>query len=513
MRKANLNIEVYRDSVLGCWMGKNVGGTLGTPFEGTHEMPQVDFYTEELDGRPLANDDLDLQLIWLQAAEDYGIYHLTPRILAEYWLNFVAAPMGEYRNCISNLQSGFYPPLSGSCNNDALRWSNGGWIRSEIWACFFPGSPDEAARYAYIDACADHEGEGIWAEVFTASLESAAFINHDIFQLLKLALARIEPDCRIGKSVKYAMHLYSAGTEFATARNKMVEFNQETGFFQAPQNIGFLVLALLYGNGDFEKTILNAVRCGDDTDCTAATAGAVLGIIHGINALPAKWCDPVGKDIITKCLSGFGMQIPKNIMELTERTIAVAERALPENPALINISNAPNDFTEFYITDKSETPKLIGMRSPYEVSLEMPFARVGAVLVNGPQIVSGESKQIHFILHSISQIMGTLKIELLMPETWKAEPCCSLLVSGIGLGPQGGEVECSIIPGEIYEPVTFLPVRFTMFGRSMPEIRMIPLQLRGSVDSRIITRNGDEYVRQALRRGDKKIFPQQELSF
>ena len=68
-------ISDFTSKVRGCWLGKNIGGTLGAPFEGQQEFQDVSFYTQEnLNGNPEPNDDLDLQLIWLTLAEYYGIY-------------------------------------------------------------------------------------------------------------------------------------------------------------------------------------------------------------------------------------------------------------------------------------------------------------------------------------------------------------------------------------------------------------------------------------------------------
>ncbi|MGQ9663061.1 MAG: ADP-ribosylglycohydrolase family protein, partial [Kiritimatiellia bacterium] len=79
-----LNRESYRDKVLGCWLGKNVGGTLGAPFEWRRQINNVSFYTQNLGGEPLPNDDLDIQLVWLRALEERGIV-LRAATLAEYW--------------------------------------------------------------------------------------------------------------------------------------------------------------------------------------------------------------------------------------------------------------------------------------------------------------------------------------------------------------------------------------------------------------------------------------------
>ena len=155
-----INLEEYRDKVLGCWTGKNIGGTLGAPFEWQREVNDIDFYTQDLKGSPEPNDDLDLQLVWLHAIQDHGIDNITAPLLGEYWLGNINGPWNEYGTCKINMQAGLMPPLSGSCNNDRWKYSNGAWIRSEIWACCFPGEPDKVIKFAYMDACVDHCGEG-----------------------------------------------------------------------------------------------------------------------------------------------------------------------------------------------------------------------------------------------------------------------------------------------------------------------------------------------------------------
>ena len=84
-----LEYPVYRDKVMGCWAGKNVGGVLGAPFECKRQFNgDVDFYTQDLSKGPVPNDDLDLQIVWLAAVERYG-RNVNASILGEYWLSFV----------------------------------------------------------------------------------------------------------------------------------------------------------------------------------------------------------------------------------------------------------------------------------------------------------------------------------------------------------------------------------------------------------------------------------------
>ena len=83
-----LNREEYRDKVYACWIGKNIGGTMGGPYEAKTELLDIKGF-ETGSGAPLPNDDLDLQLIWLKAMEEYGPYQLSSQVLAEYWISFI----------------------------------------------------------------------------------------------------------------------------------------------------------------------------------------------------------------------------------------------------------------------------------------------------------------------------------------------------------------------------------------------------------------------------------------
>ena len=172
-----LTFKEYKDKVKACWLGKNIGGTLGAPFEGYRGVYDVTYYTHDLARGVLPNDDLDLQLIWLHAAERYG-KSLNAEILGEYWISYVTADWSEYGAGKNNLRYGLMPPISGWYKNHN-KDSCGCFIRSELWACLAPGHPEIAVRYAYEDAICDHADEGMYGEIFCAALESAAFVEND----------------------------------------------------------------------------------------------------------------------------------------------------------------------------------------------------------------------------------------------------------------------------------------------------------------------------------------------
>ena len=208
-----LQLNELRDKLAGCWTGKNVGGVLGAPFECKRMIPNVDFYVQDLTQGPPANDDLDLQIVWLAAVERYG-RNVNASILGEYWLSYVIPNWVEYGTGKANLKAGIVPPMCGDVDN-TYKNSNGCWIRSELWACLAPGHPEIATRYAFEDAIVDHADEGMYAEIFTSAIQSAAFVENDREKLEK----EIDAVSRIGGKVEFC-----EATELPFATSGAVRF-------------------------------------------------------------------------------------------------------------------------------------------------------------------------------------------------------------------------------------------------------------------------------------------------
>ena len=338
--------ELY-DKIYACWIGKSIGGTLGTPFEGRQELLDVTGFNSP-PGKPLPNDDLDLQLIWLRALENHGPLGINERVLGEYWINYIPPHWNEYGIGKNNMKAGLLPPLSGDYNN-AWKHSNGAWIRSEIWACCTPGRPDLVTKYAYYDACVDHGmGEGTYAEIFTATVESAAFVENDREKLIDIGLSYIPPDCRTARSIGIVLDGYKQKLDWKTLREQVIKDSADLGWFQAPANVAFTVLGWLYGEGDFKESLLIAVNCGDDTDCTAATLGSILGIIGGYESIPKDWIAYVGDDIISVAIDrGSIWNLPLTCTDLAEQTLAMTRQVLMAHKTGVNIGEGETDLSDF----------------------------------------------------------------------------------------------------------------------------------------------------------------------
>ena len=412
----------YRDRVLGCWLGKNIGGTLGMPMEWERKKNDVTYYTHDITGDPLPNDDLDIQILWLLALEEKGL-NVDAKILGEYFNEYMIFTHAEYGTAQTNLRAGLQPPVSGSFNN-CFKDSCGSYIRSDIWACLYPGYPELAAKYAFEDALVDHgNGEGVYAEVFVAAMESAAFYETDIRKLIDIGLSYIPKDCAVSKVIRDAITTYDNGMSMEESREYIMKnyighlewhaisdedeakgYNEGKMGWDVPSNIMIIIYGLLYGEGSFEKAMCTAVNYGEDTDCTAGTIAALYGIMYGRSIFDEKWVAPIGNKIVTVSINPFLMygKIPKTVEELTDRVSVLHEQAFLEN-----------ELTEWDGQDFYAKPYFKNIYDEMKVvRYNFPYLNVRLDYCGDPVIVSGEPKKIKFILSNTSKAITSDRVNV-----------------------------------------------------------------------------------------------------
>lgn len=426
------NRKELRDKIYACWLGKNIGGTIGTPFEGQRQINDVKGFNSP-PGNPLPNDDLDLQLVWLRAMDEQGPDKIDNKLLGQYWMNYIGPHWNEYGVCKSNMRSGFLPPMSGSFQNERWMHSNGAWIRTEIWACTHPATVEKAIRLSFADASVDHGfGEGSYGAIFVAAMESAAFMIRDLDTLIKIGLSKIPENCRVARSVRLVCDCYRRGVDWKDTRNAVVHDNEDLGWFQAPANIAFAILGLLYGEGDFKKSVLLAVDCGDDTDCTGATVGALLGIMHGTKIIPEDWAAYIGESIVTVAIiRGIGY-FPATCNELTDAVMhlipACTRTPLPELASKgpwFTITDEETSFGELNAESfmGDDFCKRTFSRSPWSVEFENILYTVVAGFDREPVIAPNGEIKVRLSVHMKPNCpqQNHFYIRWLLPEGFRAE--------------------------------------------------------------------------------------------
>ena len=285
--------ERYRQRVAGCWLGKAVGGTLGLPVDGSREPLSLSFY-DPIPTDIVPSDDVEIQALFVSALDELEEPGVGRKLLTATWKESIESASDEYGIAKRNLAFGLTPPLSGAYDN----WFNsamGGAARSELWACLAPDNMDVAAAYAYEDAMVDHAGEGIWAEVFLASLQSGAFADGPVDgdALLDSALSQAPRNSRVYGVVTDTRAWWSETHDTAIVRERIVEKYDCPNYTDVAMNIAFIILGLLAGEGDFETSVCTTVNCGMATRTNGGAIGALLGILDP-DGIPAKWLAPIG---------------------------------------------------------------------------------------------------------------------------------------------------------------------------------------------------------------------------
>ena len=349
--------EEYLDKILGCWIGKCIGGTIGAQVEGTKELMNFTLDTAFPEEIP-PNDDLDLQVLWLETMHEKGV-HITSCDLADAWMARCWYPFNEYGNFKRNYAKGIRPPFSGSFDNAFFETGMGCPIRAEIWGLICPANPELAGEYAYMDGGLDHTEQSIGAEKLWSAVVAEAFFDADIIGLVRNFLGLLPEGTPVRGCVADVFESFERGMDWKEARMRMLIRHGHPEACDSPVNTGLTVLSLLYGGGDFGETQLIALNAGYDTDCTCATAGAVMGAAVGADGIPEEWKDPIGDEFVT------GIDLRRtdlSLLKLSEDTaaagIAVAS-SLNTNVEITGVPEARASITARLCTSifEAETKK------------------------------------------------------------------------------------------------------------------------------------------------------------
>jgi len=289
--------NVYREKMMACWLGKAVGGTLGMPYEGVTRCLDLSYY-DPVPTEMLPNDDLDLQVVDAFLNDRMDQPAVDRHVLVQSWQHIGMSP-DEYGTCKLNIARGLHPPYTGSFDN----WFAAGMgaaIRTELWACLAPGDPELAAAYAYEDACMDHAGEGIHAPTFLAALQSLAFVESDHDILLDRSLALIPADSDVRRAIEDTRVWWHDLHDWKQVQMLIMQHHGHENFTNVTHNLAFTILGYLASKDndlDLGTGICTAVNCGQDTDCTGATLGALLGILKP-DCITEHWLKPIGRQLV-----------------------------------------------------------------------------------------------------------------------------------------------------------------------------------------------------------------------
>ncbi|MBQ0105576.1 MAG: ADP-ribosylglycohydrolase family protein, partial [Armatimonadetes bacterium] len=396
--KYPLSYETYLNKVEGCWLGKSLAGVIGAPFEGQKIFEELK--PEQLWPKVIfPNDDLDIQIIWLEMMEEIGT-DFTSIDLANFWLDRCWYSFAEYGYFTNNYQRGIDPPLSGVFNNNFFKESEGCPIRAEIWAMVCPGNPKMAAEFAKLDGQQDHTDNSVWAEMFWAAANAQAFVTEDVEEIVNAGLSVIPEDSDIAQIVYDVFMVLENCDTLKKMWLTLIRTWGDRDCSKSKLNFAFSLLSLLYGEMDFKKTMACACSLTWDTDCTAGTACSLLGTIIGADKFPSDWLDKLGKDLTCDVNAHRHKGVP--IHDFAKDTCLVGIENMINKNYSIDILDIPEEIYEKACDNYYSRRE----KKPLEISVSYEIAD------NVPALIEGKASCELVIKNSSNRLIsGLAKLE------------------------------------------------------------------------------------------------------
>ncbi|WP_273322380.1 ADP-ribosylglycohydrolase family protein [Vallitalea guaymasensis] len=321
----DVNSKDFEEKILIGWKSQLVGGALGTAVEGytTDNLRKVFGEIRDYVRKPnTLNDDITFELAFLKAFMDKG-GDVDSVDIAHEWIGLIPAGWSAEEVALRNIRYGIYPPESGTFCNPYCEWI-GAQMRGAICGMVAPGNPKEAARLAWLDGQVSHYNNGIIGEIFNAMLVSLSFTRKDVKLLLKEVINMIPSKSEYYSVVKFALDQCEKSTNWEQAWRPCEEKYAKYNWIHAYPNAAAEVVALWFGNGDYDETLHIIAMEGVDVDCNAAQIMTALGIIVGKDKIASKWTEPFDNNIETYVRSMENI----DINELTKWTVESCRNAL-----------------------------------------------------------------------------------------------------------------------------------------------------------------------------------------
>jgi len=405
-KKANtITSEVLQDKIKGGWAGQVIGCTFGGPTEfgypGTMiqdyqpipwDSTRISWYFQH---GPGLYDDIYMDLTFMEVMEKEGI----DAPAASHARAFANAPYPLWhanQAARYNILNGIMPPESGNWKNNPHAEDIDFQIEADFAGLMSPGMPNSAAGICDRVGHIMNYGDGWYGGVYMAAMYSLAFVNQDIGFVVEEGLKAIPAESNFHKCIAEVIAQYHKNQDdwkaawFVVERNWAADIGCPEGVFRpfnidARVNAAYVAIGLLFGKGDFARTLDIATRCGQDSDCNPASAGGILGTLIGYSRIPAVWLNPL-KPIENIPFSYTSLSLNK-----------VYETGYEHALAMIRRQGGTIDGNRIQLPDESIQPVKLevnfpGMvpvaRRPIRINLEseseIRFEGTGFVLTGGP---------------------------------------------------------------------------------------------------------------------------------
>ncbi|MBR9998675.1 MAG: ADP-ribosylglycohydrolase family protein [Cyclobacteriaceae bacterium] len=361
-----------RDKIAGYWIGQLVGNYVGFPFENIymdkpipvfidryldfHALDSLDLQMNVNDRRAympiMANamngawtdDDTDIEFVTLHAVEQYGLDITYDEITIMWKKHINRFIWSANRQARDLMDQGLVPPATGNKSNNPYWYRITSQLVNEIWSIFYPGMTKMAARRAGWGAHIMCDSWATHATITYGIMYSAAFFEKNVSRLVQLAIDYLPPDSPYREGLINVVKWHQENEDWRVTRQLIHDhyFARVDGF-EIPYPVGGSVvnglcgiMAMLYGQGDFTRTVGLATTAGYDCDNQAATCGGLTGVMYGASAIPSyftlelnpglQWTKPFNDQYIN--YSRDDLPNYTTISGIVDRLLKIAEEAI-----------------------------------------------------------------------------------------------------------------------------------------------------------------------------------------
>jgi len=343
----------YQDAVYASWLGQIIGNTYGLGYEfkfidkpGPDDFPYgYDFTLDTLrkyDGA-FSDDDTDIEYMYLLQMENHGVdpsYYQ----LANAWKSHVKERVWfANRMAVTLINVGHYPPVTGNKQFNSEWFQIDPQLVNEIWAVTAPGMIEYAVAKSEYAARITSDDFGLEPTLHYAAMYSAAFFEKDINRLIEVGKEVLPDSSRFSMAINFVKEQYRLyPNDWQKARVNVIDkyyrvedYNHHSwAAVDATLNGALGIMALLYGQGDFQQTLDYACALGMDADNQAATMCGLLGIVNGFESIPKELMYPLDSvdwklpfNDSYKMITREGLSDAR-ITELAERSVKQAEKII-----------------------------------------------------------------------------------------------------------------------------------------------------------------------------------------
>jgi hypothetical protein len=308
-----IGMSALEDKIRGGWAGQMIGVSYGAPteFRSNGKIYEADLtWSPERVSNAIGQDDLYVEMTFAEVMDRVGL-NATSRQYGEMFKNSKYSLWHANAASRRLLNQGINAPLSGHPKYNAHADDIDFQIESDFIGLMTPGLPQEANKFCDRVGRVMNYGDGLYGGMFFGGMYSAAYFETDVRRVVEQGLACIPAQSKYGKTIRDLLDWSAQYPDDWKKAWQLIEDKWDkddacpNGALQpfnidASINGAYVALGLLYGKGDFSKTVEIATRAGQDSDCNPSSAAGILGVMLGYEKIPDFWKSGIPKISDTK---------------------------------------------------------------------------------------------------------------------------------------------------------------------------------------------------------------------